>query len=1004
MHDDRTLVEHRIDRVLTERLRPAQYRQSTGCRIGIGHTGDPVPVEQALQADYTPAAVGDTWGPAWTTTWFRLEATIPTAFAGHPVEALLDLGFDTERPGFQCEALVHAAHGEPIKGLHPRSTHIPVSAHATAGQQHTFYIEATANPDLLGPRGFRPTPLADPATAGHHPLYRIERAEIAPIDHDVAALVADIDVLTHLMHTLDAHTPRRGEILRALERMLDHLDLHDIHTTAPTARTHLAEVLAQPAHASAHRISAIGHAHIDSAWLWPLRETVRKVARTVANVTTLMDQHPDFLFAMSQAQQLDWLKQHSPSLFERARTHIAAGRFIPVGSMWVESDTNLPGGEALARQLVHGKRFYLDEFDLETREIWLPDSFGYSAALPQLATLAGAHWMLTQKLSWNHTNPFPHHTFWWEGIDGTRLFTHFPPVDTYNAALTGTELAHAGAHFAEHGHARRSLVPFGHGDGGGGPTREMLARADRTADLEGSPRVQFETPTEFFRAAHAEHTDPAVWVGELYLEAHRGTYTSQAATKRGNRRNEHLLREAELWCATATIAGLADYPYDTLDRLWKTVLLHQFHDILPGTSIAWVHREATEIHQQVTTELTDLIEDTQRHLAAAPGNRAITFNAAPHTRHGITALAAAPAEATTTPTAETHHDGTITLDNGLLHVAVDTRGLLTSVFDRAADRELLAPNSSGNLLQLHPDHPNAWDAWDIDAFHRHTTHEITDADNVTLDGTGPSPTVRVHRTVGASTIVQRLHLAAAAPRVNIDTDIDWHESEKLLKTAFPLDVHTDTYTAEIQFGHLHRPTHTNTSWDAAKFENCAHRWIHLGEPDYGIALVNDATYGHDVTRHPRRGGGTTTTARLSLLRAPRFPDPHTDHGRHRLTYALIAGADIGDAIREGYRTNLPERTITGTHTVDPLLHVDNDNVIIEAIKLADDRSGDVIARLYESRGGRARTRLTPSFTPASILRTDLLERPLDQQHTTDDTATLHLRPFEIVTLRLTRPD
>src|SRR5690606_10952090 len=326
------------------------------------------------------------------------------------------------------------------------------------------------------------------------------------------------------------------------------------------------------------RVSAVGHAHIDSAWLWPLRETVRKVARTAANVTALMDDHPGLVFAMSQAQQLEWIKEHRPEVYARVKEKAAEGRFVPVGGMWVEADTNMPGGEAMARQFVFGKRFFAEEFGVDTPEVWLPDSFGYSAALPQIVRLAGARWFLTQKISWNRTNPFPHHSFQWEGIDGTRVFTHFPPADTCNSELAGRELAHAARNFRDKGAATRSLVPFGWGDGGGGPTREMLGRADRLADLEGSPKVRLERPAEFFAAAEQEYPQAPVWAGELYLELHRGTYTSQARTKQGNRRSEHLLREAELWAATAAVRTGAAYPYDRLERIWKQVLLHQFHD------------------------------------------------------------------------------------------------------------------------------------------------------------------------------------------------------------------------------------------------------------------------------------------------------------------------------------------------------------------------------------------------------------------------------------------
>jgi alpha-mannosidase len=980
VHDDRVLVEQRLDRALRERIRPAVYPRSVPLRSSAWHApGEPVPFQQARAAEYQPIEPGAAWGPPWSTTWFHLTGEVPAEWAGKRVEAVVDLGFALDRPGFQCEGLAYTMDGEPVKGLHPRNAWLAVD-----GERVEYLVEAAANPVIGLPSG--PTTLGDRASAGAGPLYRLGRLDLVVFDVEVWELVQDLDVLGGLMRELDVRDARRFEILRAIERALDRLDLHDIGGSAAPARAELTGVLAKPAHASAHRISAIGHAHIDSAWLWPQRETIRKVARTAANVTTLMDRHPDFKFAMSQAQQLAWLKEHHPLVYARVAKHVASGQFVPVGGMWVESDTNLPGGEALARQFVHGKRFFADEFGIDTQEVWLPDSFGYSAALPQLVRLSGSRWFLTQKMSWSTTNRFPHHTFLWEGIDGTRVLTHFPPVDTYNSDLSAGELAHAAGNFAEKGRASRSLVPFGWGNGGGGPTREMLARAQRTADLEGSPRVLLESPAGFFAGAEAEYGHPPVWVGELYLELHRGTYTSQARTKQGNRRSEHLLREAELWAAAATVHNGAEYPYERLDRLWKTVLLHQFHDILPGSSIAWVHREAEEVYGRVRAELTEIVTDSLAALAG-DGSDPITFNAAPHEVDGVPALGAAAVAAR--PQYVTPDD--FVLDNGVLRATVDDRGLVVSLVDLDAGREIVAPGAALNLLQLHPDLPNAWDAWDVDAFYRNRCVDLTTVDSVERDGTG----IRVVRSFGRSRVTQAIRLVAGAARLDFETEVDWHEVESMLKVAFPVDLHADRCACEIQFGHVYRPTHANTSWDAAKFEICAHRFVHVGEPGYGMAVVNDATYGHDVSRD-----GATTNVRLSLLRAPRYPDPHTDQGVHSFRYALVAGT-LADAVREGYRINLPLRTVPGSSAPAPLVAVDNPAVVVEAVKLADDRSGDVVVRLYESLGGRAATTLTTSFPTARWYRTDLLERPLDNA-VSDGPVELSLRPFQIVTVRLRR--
>ena len=1023
MHDDKRLIEARLERAVRQRIRPALHGDTVPLDIEVWHApGEPVPVGDALTADFKPASLGDPWGPPWGTSWFRLTGRIPQEWDGLRVEAVVDLGFGGG-PGFSAEGLAYTADGEPIKGLNPDNTYLPVSglasggastsAHATAtgGASFQVYVEAAANPTVIGWPDFSPTSLGDKETAGTDPMYTISRAELAVFNADVWHLLLDIEVLSGLMHELPSDLPRRPEILRALDRALDALDYDDIAGSAAVARDELAPVLATPAYASAHQISAIGHAHIDSAWLWPLRETVRKVARTVSNVTTLAADHPDFRFAFSQAQQHAWMKDHHPKVWERLKAAVASGHVIPVGGMWVESDTNMPGGEAMARQFVHGKRFFLDEYGIETDTVWLPDSFGYSAGLPQLVKLSGHTWFLTQKISWNQTNKFPHHTFWWEGIDGTRVFTHFPPADTYNGQLTGRELAHAQRNYQDKGGGTWSLLPFGHGDGGGGPTREMLARADRLADLESSPKVRIEHPADFFARAHDEYDKAPVWVGELYLELHRATYTSQAKTKQGNRRSEHLLREAELWSATAAVAGRLDYPYAELDRIWKAVLLNQFHDILPGSSIRWVHREAEETYARLAVELEAIIDRAQRALAGE-GSASVAFNAAPHGREGVPALGAAVVAGTGAQPVTVSEDGPrLVLDNGLVRATIDERGLLTSVLDVGSQREALAPGAAGNLLQLHVDTPNLWDAWDVDPFYRNKVTNLVDVEGIeVVVDTPEEAAVKVTRSFGASSIVSTLRVRAGARRVTVENEIDWHEKEKFLKAAFPLDVHADRSAAETQFGHLFRPTHTNTSWEAAKFEICAHRWIHVGEPGYGHAVVNDSTYGHDITRDVRDDGGTTTTVRLSLLRAPTVPDPVTDQGVHQISYALVPGATIADAVEEGYRINIPARTVTGDAAVTPLVEVDNPAVVVEAVKLADDESGDVVLRVYEALGGRARARLTPSFAVDSVEETDLLERPLPDREHRECAVTvaeagevdLALRPFQILTLRLKR--
>lgn len=488
MHDDRHIVEQRITKFLSHVVRPALYTEPLTLDLAVWHVpGEPVPVAQALTAAYEPAAVGDAWGGPWSTSWLRATGRIPAEWAGRRVEAVFDLGFDPATgPGGQAEGFVHDAKGSPIQGLHPRHRSVLLAEPAVGGEPVGLLVEMAANPMIEGAHGVG-TRFGARETAGTDPLYRLLDAQIAVREDAVWHLLHDMEVLDELMRELPQGLSRRHEILRALQRAIEAVDVRDVPGTAQAARDLLADVLSRPAHASAHTVTAVGHAHIDSAWLWPIRETVRKCARTFTNMTTLAAEYPELVFACSSAQQYAWMKERRPEIFERIKKAVSEGNWAPVGGMWVEADGNLPGGEALARQLIFGRRFFAEEFGIDQEGVWLPDSFGYTAAYPQLAKLAGARWFLTQKLSWNETNRLPHHTFDWEGIDGTRIFTHFPPVDTYNASLSGAELAHAERNFADKGAATRSLAPFGFGDGGGGPTREMLEKARRLRDLEGSP-------------------------------------------------------------------------------------------------------------------------------------------------------------------------------------------------------------------------------------------------------------------------------------------------------------------------------------------------------------------------------------------------------------------------------------------------------------------------------------------------------------------------------------
>ena len=999
MHDDRGLVEARINRFLRDRLPGNIWRQRRAADLSVWEApGEPVPFALAVQQQYRPFTAGSPWGPPWGTAWFHVRGTIPAQWQlqdGNRAELLLDLGFSGGGPGFEAEALVYAPDGSIVKAVEPRNLHVPLPGRP--GEGFEFYVEAAANPQVAGGFTFAPTSLGDRATAGDGQLYVFRSADIALLDAEVWNLAQDFWTLNGLMHELPMDLPRRYELLRAMERAVAAVDPADVAGTAAAGREQLAPVLLSPAYASAHRVHAVGHAHIDSAWLWPVRETVRKVARTFANVLELMDSDPDFVFTASSAQQYAWLQEFYPDLFARVAERVREGRFIPAGGMWVESDTNLPSGESLARQFVAGKRFFLENFGVEPSVVWLPDSFGYTASLPQIARAAGMERFLTQKISWNETNTMPHSTFWWEGIDGSRLFTHFPPVETYNSELSGQELARAQRRFADKGFANTSLVPFGWGDGGGGPTREMLAAAHRTGSLEGSPRVRLSTPELFFAEAQAELPDPAVWSGELYLEFHRGTYTSQATTKKGNRRSERLLREAELWSAAATLRRGTEYPYRELELAWQTVLLQQFHDILPGTSIAWVHQEAERNYARVAAELEVLIENALRALLGT-GERSAAVNAGPYLLDGVPASGAGQVPAGTASRWE-HAGGHWRIAGSGLTLSVDPEGRFNSLL-ACSGREVFPPGQPGNWFQLFRDTPNQWDAWDLDLHYRMSGGGAMPPEAMATEEDGA--VLRIEWSFGRSRVTERVRLSPDGFAVDLEVQVDWHEKQKLLKLAFPLDVHADRTASEIQFGHIFRPTHTNTSWDAARFETVAHRWIHVGEPGFGVAVANDSSYGHDTFREAA-GGQVYTMLRLSLLRGPLFPDPEADQGPHSFRFSLRPAAGIADAVAEGYRLNVPLRTISGVaETALPaLVSVDNPAVVVETVKLAEDRSGDVVLRLYEAHGSRAEARLSTDFDYAAVQATDLLERPIGAL-IGEAGPVLLLRPFELVTLRFRR--
>ncbi|MDO8388849.1 MAG: glycoside hydrolase family 38 C-terminal domain-containing protein [Actinomycetota bacterium] len=1024
MHDDSVLVERRIRRELGERVLPAMYRASVPMTVTAWDApGEPVPYAEAMAAMASgarPFAVGDKWSRPWGTTWFRFTGQVPPEWLGTSIEAVIDLGFHPDSAGFQSEGLVWApgadGRGEPVQGIHPRRTAVPLNV--TAAGPLELVVEAAANP-AFPMVGRQMGHLGSLSTAGDQPIYTLRQASLAVRDDEVFHLLLDVEVLLGVMAALPATSKRRQRLLRELEAAFDVLDLHDVHSTAAAARKVLAPALAQPAVASAHQVVAVGHAHIDTAWLWPLRETVRKCARTFASATQMMDLYPEYRFVCSQAAQYDWIERLYPPLFERIRERVARGQWQPVGGMWVEADMNLPSGESLVRQMVHGQRYFESRFGVRCNEVWIPDVFGYPASLPQIFRAGGCERFVTQKLSWNKQNRFPHSTFQWQGLDGSQVLTHFPPVDTYNATIVGEELVHSEQNFKEHGWSDVSLMPFGHGNGGGGPTREMIERARRVADLDGAPRVRQGTTDEFFAQVEAEIAGGApapVWSGELYFEMHRGTLTSQAATKVGNRRCEGLLREAELWWAAA-----GPVPAEVtaeLETLWKDVLLQQFHDIIPGSSITWVYEDAEAAHTRVAARLQELI--AQALARVTPPTPSLANAASTGERREVVATATAPAgdglvqllhDGThaflayvpalgTAPIVAQPLDDVVTVTehsfaNGHLAVNWDLDGTITSIMDVRAARELL-PVGKKLSLELAPDHPIEYDAWDVEEWTLSLGAEVGGVQSVAIIDDGPLvATLRVLREFGRSTVQQDITLRAGSPRLDISFDIDWFEDEKLLSLMVPLDVHARDAACDIQFGHVMRPTHASTSWDAAKFEVCAHRYVDVSEPGFGVAVLNDGRYGHGV-----QDGGI----RVSLLRAAKFPSPVQDHGSHQVRLAILPhGPGLHDVLREAEALNAPLREVLPGEAdvaAPPVVRLDHPGVQVSAVKRADDGSGDLIVRLYEACGARTSCTVAMRTRISEAASCNLLEEPQHAFEVGDGIVALTLRPFELVTLRL----
>ncbi|GBF08104.1 putative alpha-mannosidase30 [Deinococcus aerius] len=994
-----------------------------------------------------PIRVGEPWPSRAFPVTLHFGARVPPEWAGQPVALRLDVG---------GEGLL-SVNGRPVGGLNPYHREYPIAAQG--GEPLTVEVQAS-------PKGLFGSPVRQPV---------LGTALLVLPDGDVRALHEDLlaahDAATHLL---------RGGKVAVADRLADLLDrtFREIPLPRADSAEYLARAVQQEAQAA--QIASIwdewefgrpdvppypeewrprlraaremltrgladlreqypaegalaltGHAHIDLAWLWPLSETRRKARRTFSTVLSLMDRYPDCTFNQSTAQLYEFVREDDPELFARVQERVAEGRWDIVGGMWVEPDGNLISGESWARQLLYGQRYFERHFGRRARVCWLPDTFGYAANLPQFLRQGDLGYFFTTKLNWNETNTFPHDLYRWEGIDGTRVLSHSflnpSPAHGYNGSVAALDVLQTWQNFRGKRTHGASLFSFGWGDGGGGPTAEMLDRYARLRDFPGLPRLHMTRVADFY-----DGVDPAplpVWVGEQYLELHRGTYTTQGRVKGLNRRAEHTLGEAEAASVLATRLLGAAYPREVLTGAWQTLLRNQFHDILPGSSVKAVYDDAVRelsgaletargIRDAALGALTDAVAgrdrvvvwnltledvplnvvlDADRPLTLQTqggqpvrsefhGGRLYVQGDVTVPGLGYLTLTVSNADA---PAGEVENPGSdLVLDNGLLRVVVAPDGTLSSLYDLRAGREALADR--GNQLWAYVDLPREWDAWEVDADYAGEGEELLAAEPPQRLPGELRQAVRVVRRHGESTIIQTYELRRGSPRLDIHTEVDWHGRRTFLRALMPLNVRSPHASFETAYGTVTRPTHTNTSWDAAQFEKPAHRWADLSEGRYGVSLLNDGKYGHSSLGN---------VLGLSLLRSPVWPDPIGDEGRHTFTYALYphTGDWRNGTVREAHSLNAPllafhsGREGGSQPPTARLLAVTDSNLRLGALKLAEDTDG-VVVRLYDAHGDRGTLDLANALGVAGWSRVNFLEEP-------DGEPAREYTPYRVVTLR-----
>ena len=862
------------------------------------------------------------------------------------------------------------------------------------------------------------------------------RVSLYTVDPDVEKLYYDLLVPKQVLDFLDTNSHTYATTLTHLSHAVDLLDLRRVPSEEFYASVRVADAYLQHSFYGAYcrpqEVSTvcIGHTHIDCAWLWTLAQTREKVQRSFATVIELMKRYPEYKFMSSQALLYKYAKEESPALYEEIRKMVRAGRWEVEGAMWVEADCNLSSGESLVRQVLYGKRFFRDEFGVNSHILWLPDVFGYSAALPQILRKSGVDWFVTSKISWNEENMMPYDTFRWRGIDGTEINSYFltPQMQyrdrkperytTYVGTTHAAMIAGTYNRYQQKNLSDEAILTYGYGDGGGGPTQEHIELLRRTAQgIPGCPNGKSDFAGNMLaRLGRRIEGNPRlpVWQGELYLELHRGTYTGIAKNKKNNRESEFLYENTELLCTLSDVLGGDPFPKEALHVGWEDILTHQFHDIIPGSSIKEVYDESDRAYAQIRaiaererekaiSYLLGKIKADGKFVVFNPhsfvGNGVVTYEGRAYYVENVPAKGYCTVELTERPSRVRVKDRCV--ETPFFLVEFDESYTITRLYDKKNQREVLRSGCKGNQLMIHEDYPYNWDGWEMSAYHTDKTYLVNALSSVEVVEEGARTGIRLVRPYMQSRIEQTVWFYSDMPKIDFETRADWHQHHQFLKVAFPVDVNADHATYEIQFGTIERPTHRNTSWDRAKFEVCGHKYADLSEGNYGVSLLNDCKYGHDIH---------DGVMKLTLIKCATYPNPEADQGEHRFTYSLYPHAGNlrdSDTVKLAYDLNQPMQVYAGRAGDGSLperfsaVSCDADNIILETVKIAED-GNDVILRMYETKNERTAFHLHLGIPAEEVWLCDLMENPVERVEGKNGEIALVAKPFEILTLRLTR--